>query len=119
MSKKTYKVEWSASYEIVIELDFSKDIAGIFSVMNEFWDGSDERLDAYDCDIIKVGLKMLAEKAFRTIANIDFGVGYLIAKFENEEGYPPVDGSIGIEILDYYWNGLDDYDVSITEIKDE
>lgn len=117
--KKTYELNWNNSFFITIQLDHEKDLEQIFKEMNNFWADSDDRLNAYDGNIIHVGIKLIADKAFCLIAEGCFGIEHLKSKFEAEEGYCHIDGSSGIEIIDYYWCGLDDSVITITEVNYE
>lgn len=119
MSKKTYELNWYGSFFITIQLDHEKDIEQIFKEMNEYWGGCEDRLRKYNDNITYVGLKLIAERAFYLIVQDLISVEELRSKIKDEEGFWDIDEKQGIKIIDYYWSGLDDFGITITEVGND
>lgn len=70
-----------------------------FKGVNEFWSDSESRLSDFDDDIVKCFLYLLCDKVMKLDPYGSRSVKGIIADMKNEEGFPPLDGSIGITLL--------------------
>lgn len=106
--KKKYYVEHTGAYgSITVEIDHGfvdkdgNDINAIIDTMLEFWIGSQKRIDENDGDKIKTFLKQLCEKTMRLVTSENLSMRGLLEEFEEAEGWCKMDGSKGIEIVDF------------------
>ncbi|EAW8180876.1 DUF2528 family protein [Salmonella enterica] len=103
---KRYEITWSAHQDapvLTVEIDHSICTDESLHQINNFFINAEDRYLNCDCDITTTVLKMLAAACFteQTGPTGDRNAQGLIALFEdgNMEGWPPMDGSEGIKIL--------------------
>ena len=128
--KKRFRVEHTPTYgEIDIEIDFDKvndmgdfgkevPILDSIKEMVLFFSDGESLIDDFDGDYVKAFLKNICEKILRL--QIEYYVNEIgiIRLFEKQEGYLPIDGSYGIELLSLDEINTSDYsDYEIVEVK--
>ncbi|HED1545434.1 DUF2528 family protein [Citrobacter sp. S39] len=114
---KVYKIDYDLKASVTIEIDHDIVSEADFHEINNFWMNADWRVEQ-NGGVINAVLKMLA----REIMYIQFPDGYtidgLIKQFDwdsgnGQEGWPPMDGSHGIKIIDTEDLELENDDMSI------
>lgn len=124
MNIKKYNVEHTPTYgAIVVEIDFdfvSKiknetgeedyPVAQCIKDMVEFWHGYQLKLAANDNDYTKTFLKQLARNIISLLASRNLSTFGVIEEMRGEEGWCPLDGSLGIKLL-----SVDDPEMSTQE----
>jgi hypothetical protein len=95
--KKEYQLTYADGYEMRVEIDHSILTEEKLHELNNFWGGARERL--IRDSVLNAVLKMLcstfmAESVDRMDVEAAFNSGEI-------EGWPPLDGSWGIKLLDY------------------
>jgi hypothetical protein len=109
--KKRYTLTYDWSFDMVVTIDHSILTDEKLHEINNFWSGAQERLRAARGNICKAVLTMLALHAFRmTITDLD-PEGRL--RRGEEEGWPPLDGSYGIQLLSLDYFELDEDELTI------
>lgn len=111
LGKKTFTVEHyptCGSIEIEIDFDFkhkwneveTSQIDAIHT-MNNFFTGSEDRLNEADGDVVVAFLKMITKKIL--MMSIEFycnAYGIVLQFDKGEEGYIKLDGSQGMKLID-------------------
>jgi hypothetical protein len=95
--KKQYRLTYADGYEMKVEIDHSILTEEKLHELNNFWSNAESRL--IRCTVLDAVLKMLcstfmAESVERFDPVAAFNSGEI-------EGWPPLDGSWGIKLLDY------------------
>ena len=114
---KTYEIDYDFKASVTIEIDHDIITEDCLHELNNFWTNAKWRVKKHD-GVLYAVLKMLA----REIIYIQFTAGYtidgLIKQFDwdsgnGQEGWPPMDGSHGIKIIDTDDLEIDCDDMSI------
>lgn len=117
---KTYEIDYDLKASVTIEINHDIVSEADLHELNNFWTNANWRVKR-DGGVLNAVLKMLA----REIMYIQFTAGYtidgLIKQFDwdsgnGQEGWPPMDGSHGIKIIDTEDLELDTDDMSIKKI---
>ena len=98
-----YRIDYDDKIDVVIEIDNEKVTNKDLHEINNFWSGSDDRVDEEDGSVLNAVLKMLANVIFSNQLYYGFGTSGSIRKFdwdkEGVEGWPKMDGSMGFKII--------------------
>lgn len=111
--KKTYTVAYGPTWwEIQVSIDeefispwidpgTDKPMTGLEVVKSlvEFWSGWEQRLASNKGDYIKTFLQQLASEVISLVAANNWTLDGVLDEFSDKDGYCPMDGSCGIEIL--------------------
>ena len=119
---KTFKIEHSWSGNITVEVDEEKVEAyewqgkkrNLWHEINTFWSGHENRFDRAGGDDRKAALLLLCETALYEARHHNlFGI---VEAFKHLEGWPPLDGSFGIKIVDFNPFEFDEDDFDMEEL---
>lgn len=113
---KRYKIEWDYIAEIIIDIDHDIMTNEELQEINNFWTSAKYREESKG-GLVNGVLCMLGSAIFREQFVHEWLIEDLIKQFdwdagEGVEGWPPMDGSHGITIVDvseieYSWHELD------------
>jgi hypothetical protein len=107
---KRYILAYDYNAEMVVEIDHDKCTDELFHEINNFWYNAKWRLQQADGNVIHAVLKML----FLRMIDIDFSENAaLMFKYSAPEGWPNLDGSIGITLVSFSPLELDEEEVTI------
>ena len=125
--KHIYKVEGEMYFELKVEIDYdkvlpepfkqTKTVESIIKETVEFWHGWEEVLKEHNGDYIKAFLFYLGKHSFRELQNTAYSLDGLIDHFSKEEGWYPVDGTMGITIIDFDEPQIDERAWIINEVN--
>jgi len=101
---KWYDIMWEAHEDspvLTVEIDPAVCTLDTLFGINEAFDHADERLAENEGDLLLTVLKMLGAHCFRQAMNDDWLQAGLYDQFRHGhvEGWPPLDGSCGITII--------------------
>jgi hypothetical protein len=114
--KKRYTIRYAWDFDMVVTIDHDVVTDEKLHELNNFWSGAAERLADANHDVLKAVLTTLAMKAFRmTITDLD-PEGQL--RRGEVEGWPPLDGSEGIQLVQLDYFELDQDEVFITYVEE-
>ncbi len=119
MKKTIYSVEWNGISEILIEIEHSEKTNKLLHLINDFWSDSEEMLRLAKGDITEAVLKRITSEALRLVVAEDYGVNHLIQKLSEIDGYPVMDGSCGIRIVNYDSIEFEPEEMNILIVSDE
>ena len=102
---KSNQVTWSIRIEILEDQSRSH-----IRAMVEFWTDWEYRLASNDGDYTITFLQFIARDIFKLIINEDLSLNQLRKYFDDAEGYCPINGSYGIDIVDF-----DDYEIEAAD----
>ena len=119
MKKTIYSVEWNGISEIYIEIEHSEKTNKLLHLINNFWSDSEEMLRLAKGDITEAVLKRITSEALRLVIAEDYGVNHLIQKLSEIDGYPVMDGSCGIRIVNYDSIEFEPEEMTILIVSDE
>ena len=119
MKKTIYNVEWNGISEIHIEIEHSEKTNKLLHLINNFWSDSEEMLRLAKGDITEAVLKRITSEALRLVVTEDYGVNHLIQKLSEIDGYPVMDGSCGIRIVNYDSIEFEPEEMNILIVSDE
>ena len=119
MKKTIYSVEWNGISEILIEIEHSEKTNKLLHLINNFWSDSEEMLRLAKGDITEAVLKRITSEALRLVVAEDYGVNHLIQKLSEIDGYPVMDGSCGIRIVNYDSIEFEPEEMNILIVSDE
>lgn len=119
MKKTIYSVEWNGISEILIEIEHSEKTNKLLHLINDFWSDSEEMLRLAKGDITEAVLKRITSEALRLVVTEDYGVNHLIQKLSEIDGYPVMDGSCGIRIVNYDSIEFEPEEMNILIVSDE
>lgn len=114
---KRYEIDYDWKASVTVDIDHDIVTEASLHELNNFWSDAERIIKRHD-GVLNVVLKRLA----REIIDIQFTYGYtisgLIDKFDwdkgnGREGWPPMDGSQGIKIIDTEDLEIDYEDMSI------
>lgn len=126
--KQKFTVEHASGGEIIVEIDFDyqfkpfkpelKSVKEAIVEMVEFWSNWKTDLKENGNDYVKAFLKKLCCKVLCLEVEYQCNEEGIIRKINEEEGYYPIDGSIGIKLISV--TGIDfeeqeDYTIEILE----
>lgn len=121
---KRYKITWIAHVDnptLTVEIDPAICTDKLLHEINNFFINAEDRYLDSDCDITATVLKMLTAQCFyqQSGPNGNWNAHGLIEQFENGniEGWPPMDGSAGIKIIDCDMLYINDEDMDIEEVS--
>lgn len=113
---RTYEIDFDWKASVKVEVDHSVFTDEVATMINGFWMGADDRLHCEDGNLIKAVLKMLAARIFAMDIELGIGVSGLIALFDNEEGWPKMNGSDGIKIVSLDGLTFEPEDMSVSVV---
>lgn len=119
MKKTIYSVEWNGISEIYIEIEHSEKTNKLLHLINNFRSNSEEMLRLAKGDITEAVLKRITSDALRLVVTEDYGVNHLIQKLSEIDGYPVMDGSCGIRIVNYDSIEFEPEEMNILIVSDE
>ena len=122
---KKYKVSHDSGAEMTVEIDHSIMTENELHELNNFWSGAKDRLSDEDGNILEVALKLLLERVLSVQFEGGLNTQGVINAFDwdyphgngGQEGYPKLDGSIGIKLLDVEGFEFLTCDMSISEVQ--
>lgn len=128
--KKRFEIEcdWSSG-SIDVEIDFDKEFKldpkaeekfttmDMIKMMIEFWGDWQNSLSEAGNDYVKCFLLMLAQESFRVGFFNKWNEHGLISHFEEAEGWSNMDGSHGIEIVNFDNISIEFDDLTLKEIN--
>lgn len=121
---KRYEIAWTAHEgypTLTVEINPAICTDKLLHEINNFFIGGECRLQDSDGCISTAVLKMLAAQCFyqQSGPNGNWNAQGLIEQFENGniEGWPPMDGSAGIKIIDCDTPDINDEDMSVLEVS--
>jgi len=116
---KKFKIEnFSLNWEMSVAIDEEKAMPFI-KEMVEFWAGWESLLADFNGDYLKAFLKMLGAECLQLMITEDYTLEGLIGAFDQsnqKEGWCPLDGTYGIEIIDADDCRIYEEEFSISEI---
>lgn len=118
--KKQFKVthNWHNEMSCVIEIDFNQDcVMDKIQEMVEFWSGWENRLSFNDGDYVKTFLKLTASTVQWISISDNYNTWGVRFSFTDREGWYPMDGSHGINILTNSRFEWDDDDFEVEEVS--
>jgi Protein of unknown function (DUF2528) len=98
---KKYDLNYN-DFNVSIAIDHEKFTEELMHEINNFFSDAKWRLSQENGDICQTVLKMIAEKCFYIVLGKDYNAYGVMDEFNEgdiTEGYPPMDGSIGIQIV--------------------
>ena len=116
--KKQYKVEhnWNSEIYTVVEVDFDfPNVLEMMKEMVEFWSGWENRLGWNDGDYVKTFLQQVASWCWTP--RLQYNPWGVRTYFDDREGWVPLDGSNGINILQSETISIEDEDFDVTETE--
>ena len=126
MTIKKYTItEWN-NHKAVFAVDHDKFTDEHFTCMNEFWSDAESRLSNAGGDLVLAVLKMIAEYCFTYQTYHELNSYGMMRHFgcddnpnQSVEGYPRLDGSMGILLVHVDVPSIDiDDDVTVTELTE-
>lgn len=98
---KKYEVEWKDDFSVTFAVDHSVMTDEKLHEINDFWSGSEDRLDDADGNITKAVLTLLAGVALTIQLEYGLNAFGVMKRFDWDddggvEGWPKMDGSDGI-----------------------
>lgn len=116
--KKQFKVqhEWHDDMMCIVEIDFDfPNIMQSIQQQVEFWYGWEQKLKRNDGDYVKTFLQQLGSH----VQDIALGTGYntwgVKEEFNSREGWAPMNGLAGINILHHTRLEFEDQEFEVTE----
>lgn len=83
----------------------------VMTCVNGFLAGGEDRLYQYDGNVEHAALSMIAAQVIRTRFSENYHKEGIIIEFNDLEGYPALDGSKGITLLDFDELEIGDFEV--------
>lgn len=101
---KVYKIDYDLKASVTIEIDHDIVTETGLHELNGFWTNANWRVKR-DGGVLNAVLKMLAREIIYMQFTAGYTIDYLIEQFDwdsgnGQEGWPPMDGSHGIKIID-------------------
>lgn len=91
--------------------------ADVIKAMVEFWTDWEFLLEMCDGDYTQAFLKQLANETLRIVCEHNCSVKGVIDQFKNREGWAPMNGTFGIEIMEVDYSEPDDTEFTVKEVK--
>jgi hypothetical protein len=121
---KKYLVEHDTGAGMTVEVDHSLITDKELHELNNFWSNAKDRLNDEGGNILNTVLKLLLERVLSVQFEQDLNTQGVINAFDwdyqygngGQEGYPKLDGSSGIKLLDVIGFELLTCDMSISEV---
>lgn len=107
-----YCVDWNGEGYLDVEVDHDLLTENSLYEINNFWIDADARLDDQEGNLLFAVLALLAERCFLLSYRGCWSASMLIDAFNQEEGWPPMDGSYGIKII-----GCDEPEFHLSEMR--
>ena len=128
--KKMFVVRHEPTFgEITVEIDFDKtntmsnnEVPMLVTIqaMVLFWTNGEELIEYYGGDVVKAFLKNLCHRCLCLQLEYYRNTIGIIELFKNQEGYVPMDGSMGIRLVSVSeMELLESEDYDITELSHE
>lgn len=123
MTIKRYSVDCNDMAEVIIEIDHDVATEEKLHEINDFWSNSEQRIGEAR-SVLGAVLKMLTAKVLYLALEDGFaGVESVIRSFDYEiegvvghEGWPKLDGSYGIKLIDFTDLTIDYDDMTVREV---
>jgi len=115
MGIKRYNVNWDHQLDLVVEIDHDQVTDEFLHSINSFWSEADDRLDDADNNVLNAVLKMLGQQCWELMIANGFNTYGLIQEFNDREGWPDMDGSYGIKIINCDALLFDISDITVKE----
>ena len=111
--KKRYTITYDWSFDMVVTIDHDVLTDEKLHEINNFWSGAEDRLRRDKGNVLHAVLRMLALRAFVTTVT-DLAPEDMW-RVNPPEGWPPLDGSYGIQLLSLDYFELDGDEITIKE----
>jgi hypothetical protein len=109
--KKRYTITYASSFDAVVTIDHDVCTDAHLHEINNFWSNADYRLRRAGGDITKAMLKLLGLQLFHsTITDLAPEDTW---RSQPPEGWPPLGGSHGIQLLSLDYFELDEGEITI------
>lgn len=118
---KQYKLRYN-ELDLILAVDHSKASDNFFHEINDFWGDAAWRLSQSKNDICLTVLKLIAAKCFHLAVSNDYNPYGVMDSFndgDETEGFPPLDGSLGIYLVNMDGFNIEDDEIfliSTTEL---
>ncbi len=112
---KQYKLRYN-ELDIILAVDHDKVSDKFLQEINDFWSDAAWRLSQSNNDICLVVLKLIAAKCFHLAVSNDYNPYGVMDSFNDDdetEGFPPLDGSLGIYLVNMDTLEIEDDDISL------
>jgi len=122
VNKKHYCIDYDLKAELVVEIDHDVMTAQGLREINDFWVDSKHRLEMARGDLLRAVLTLLGQVVMRIQAHDPMTTEGVIEEFNSAkpgggiEGWPRMDGSMGIRIVDVDCFDFDAGDFMINEV---
>ncbi|EPF7465391.1 DUF2528 family protein [Serratia marcescens] len=118
---KRYEVEYDWKGSLIVEINHDVMTDEKLHEINDFWSNNTYRISKQG-SVLNAVLAMLAQTAFLIQISNDYNTYGVVSAFswengEGQEGWPPMDGSEGIKIIDCQIDLFDTDDMTITAAK--
>ncbi|AMH01850.1 DUF2528 domain-containing protein [Serratia liquefaciens] len=118
---KRYEIEYDWKGSLTVEIDHEVMTDEKLHEINDFWSSNTYRISKQG-SVLNAVLAMLAQQAFLIQISNDYNTYGVVSAFswtdgEGQEGWPPMDGSEGIKIIDSQIDLFDTDDMTITAAK--
>lgn len=119
---KRYQVKHSEDGSVTVEVDHDLMTEENLHEINSFWCNAEDRISASDGNVLHAVLKNLAAQVIMENVSYTMNTSGVISRFdyqkgEGREGWPKMDGSAGIRIIDVETPNYDDEDFSVKEVS--
>jgi len=119
--KKTYKMDYQLQAGITVEVDDELMTEKELHEINNFWSNSKSRLRNAKGSVLHAVLKMLCRNVLYIQMTSDYNLCGVVAEFDwsdgcGVEGWPNMDGSEGIKIIEVEEFCFDSDSISVDEI---
>lgn len=88
--------DWSG-WKAKLRINQDSDTIDTMREMLLFWSGGQSMIDDCEGDVQEAWLLLFAQVAI--VLSLDFSVNGVRSQFENREGWAPLDGTCGIELI--------------------
>lgn len=114
IKRYTVDYDWKAELEVEIDHDVMTDEK--LHEINNFWSNAKSRIDKHG-SVLNAVLIMLAQQSMLIGVSNDYNVYGIVSEFSwdegnGQEGWPPMDGSHGIKIID-----TEDFDIDYDDMS--
>lgn len=116
-----HRESFSNGYESTIEVDFNH--PNVLTEMEEsvlFFMGGKDLISMCDGDVTEAFLKHLGAQIAHIQRVHEYNHNGVVSELKSSEGFPPIDGTCGIKIIecDYYEIEDEDFEVELIEKED-
>ena len=114
---KRYEIDYDWKANVTVEIDHDIVTDDALHELNNFWSNAEWRVEQHD-GVLNAVLKMLAREIIFIQFTAPYTIDRIIKQFDwdsgnGQEGWPPMDGSHGIKIIDTEDLDIDYDDMSI------